>query len=131
MHRTLDRLAEQAPETPVVVLGFSQGACLAAEFVFRAPGRVTGLICLTGGLIGNQIEAAGPAAGSAGTPILLTGGDPNPHVPWARIEQTAEAYRRTGADVRLHRFPGKPHGVSMEELRLAAGTTARAVERAG
>ncbi len=68
VHRTLDRLAEQAPETPVVVLGFSQGACLAAEFVFRAPGRVTGLVCLTGGLIGDQIEAGGPAAGSAGTP---------------------------------------------------------------
>src|SRR5688572_12967827 len=36
----------------VVILGFSQGACLALEFAARNPRRYTAVVALSGGLIG-------------------------------------------------------------------------------
>ena len=133
VHRTIDDLTAQVPPAHVVVLGFSQGACLAAESVFSRGGSepLGGVVCLTGGLIGDAVRIPEVTPRLDGMPVLLSGGDPDPHVPWARVEETASAYRDHGAEVQTHRFPGKPHGISTEELRLAAGTTARAVERAG
>lgn len=106
------------------LLGFSQGACLAAEVTAREPMRVGGLIALTGGLVGPSINPADYAAADsplAGRPVLLTGGDPDPHVPWRRVEQTAAVLRDLGADVTIRRFPGRPHTITPDELALATG----------
>jgi len=40
------------PQKRVVVLGFSQGACLATEYVYRNSARYGGIAALSGGLIG-------------------------------------------------------------------------------
>src|SRR5690606_25344030 len=46
-----------------VLLGFSQGACLASEFAARNPRRYGGVVALSGGLIGNeQLTAVDPPA---------------------------------------------------------------------
>ena len=121
MHRTLDDLTAEVPPSRVFVLGFSQGACLAAESVLsREAGEpLGGVVCFTGGLIGDSVRIPGQAPRLDGMPVLLTGGDPDPHVPWARVEETASAYRDRGAEVNAQRFPGKPHGVSAEEVILA------------
>ena len=99
----------------VVLCGFSQGACLSAEFVAREPRRYGGLIGFTGGLIGATLDAAYPGE-LGGMPVFLGSGDPDPHVPWARVEKTGEVLRGMGADVTMRRYPGRQHTISGEEV---------------
>jgi phospholipase/carboxylesterase len=99
----------------IVVCGFSQGACLSAEFVARNPRRYGGLIGFTGGLIGATLDAAYPGD-LGGMPVFLGSGDPDPHVPWARVEKTGEVLRGMGASVTMRRYPGRQHTISGEEV---------------
>jgi predicted esterase len=110
----------------IVVAGFSQGACLATEFVASHPARYGGLIAFTGGLIGapgtlesrpNHVTGAGTEL--AGTPALLSSGDPDPHVPWQRVEESAAILRSMGAAVTTKRYAGRPHTVTPAELAAA------------
>ena len=107
------------PSDNVVLAGFSQGACLATEFVARHPRRYAGLIAFTGGLIGPpELDLAHPGD-LAATPAFFASGDPDPHVPWQRVQQSAEALKHMNADVAIHRYPGMPHTVVPEEIELA------------
>jgi phospholipase/carboxylesterase len=99
--------------------GFSQGACLSSEFVARNPARYGGLIALTGGLIGPPEADLHHPGNLGGMPALLSSGDPDPHVPWSRVEATAEQLTAMGATVKLQRFPGRPHTVLPQEIKAA------------
>ena len=103
----------------IVICGFSQGACLATEFVARNPKRYAGLIAFTGGLIGPPDADLKHAGDLAGTPALLSAGDRDPHVPWGRVEESARVLTGMGAAVMLKRYPAKPHMISAEERELA------------
>ena len=104
----------------VVVAGFSQGACLATEFVANHAARYGGLIAFTGGLIGSSGSLRhSPAGELVGTPALLCSGDPDPHVPWTRVEESAEILAAMGATVTTKRYPGRRHTITQEELELA------------
>jgi phospholipase/carboxylesterase len=103
----------------VVVCGFSQGACLASEYVARNPARYGGLIAFTGGLIGPPGADLHHPGSLDGTPALLSSGDPDPHVPWARVESSARELELMGAHVRLMRYPDRPHTVLKEEIEAA------------
>jgi phospholipase/carboxylesterase len=107
------------PSERVVLLGFSQGACLACEVVARHPRRYGALIAFTGGLIGPLGIDLQHDGSLSGTPILLSSGDPDPHVPWSRVEETAHQFERMGGGVQLRRYPGRPHTVLQEELETA------------
>lgn len=108
----------------IVIAGFSQGACLATEFVARNPARFGGLIAFTGGLIGppgtdfSQLPTAAPQ-GLAGMPALFSSGDPDPHVPWARVQESAAVLVGMGASVLRKRLAGRPHTITQVELELA------------
>jgi phospholipase/carboxylesterase len=121
-----DVVAKGVPTEKIVLCGFSQGACLSTEFVARNPAKYGGLIALTGGLIGTDAEVAAGAraAALAGTPVLMLSGDPDPHVPWARVEASAAILRGMGAEVTTRRYPGRPHTVTREEVELADGVVA-------
>ncbi|HEY4358643.1 MAG TPA: dienelactone hydrolase family protein [Acidobacteriaceae bacterium] len=114
-------LANEAgiPVERIAIAGFSQGACLTTEFAARNPMRYAGIVAFTGGLIGEELEAEYPG-NLAGTPALLSSGDPDPHVPWRRVEESAKILRGMGANVATHRHPGRPHTVTAEEVKLAA-----------
>ena len=121
---TLVRSVEQAglATRRIVLAGFSQGACLATEFVATHPARFAGLIAFTGGLIGPPGSIHVPTEASAplaGMPTLLAGGDPDPHVPWARVKESATVLRSLGAAVTTHRYPGRPHTISADEITHA------------
>ncbi len=104
----------------IVVAGFSQGACLATEYVVSHPARYGGLIAFTGGLIGPPGSLRQSSSGElAGTPALLCSGDPDPHVPWERVEQSAAILSAMDAKVTTKRYPGRPHTITQEELALA------------
>jgi phospholipase/carboxylesterase len=103
----------------IVVGGFSQGACLSTEFVATHPQRYAGLITFTGGLIGPPGADLTHPGNLAGTPAFLGSGDPDPHVPWQRVEQSAQVLAEMGAAVTIRRYPNRPHTVSAEEIDLA------------
>lgn len=120
-------LAEAAgvPRARIAVGGFSQGACLALEAVARAGGRWAGAFALSGGLIGRRdIDGAPPFDKAfdypgrlAGTPVFIGGSDVDPHIPLARMEQSADALRAAGATVELRVYPGLGHTVSPGEIQ--------------
>jgi len=89
----------------------------ATEFVARHPRRYAGLIAFTGGLIGLLDEPITLTGNLAGTPVLFSSGDPDPHVPWQRVQQSATLLEEIGAAVTTRRFPNRPHTVLEEEIR--------------
>ncbi|MEI9975564.1 MAG: dienelactone hydrolase family protein [Ignavibacteriota bacterium] len=109
----------------IVIGGFSQGACLATEFVARNAARYGGLIAFTGGLIGPPGTAFQYPGSLAGTPAVLGAGDPDPHVPWQRVQESADVLAKMGAEVTLRRYPGMPHTISRAEIDEARELMAR------
>ena len=96
----------------VVLGGFSQGACLAAEYALRFPGRYGGLLLYTGGFIGPP-GTVPPRMGSfEGTPAYLGTSDPDGWVPPERVRETAAALTTLGAVVELDVFAGMDHLVN-------------------
>lgn len=104
------------PQTKVAIMGFSQGACLATEYVARNPSRYGGLVALTGGLIGPEGTEFHYSGDLAGTPCFLGSGDPDPHVPWPRVKESAAVLRALGANVTLKRYPEMPHTINSDEI---------------
>lgn len=100
----------------VVVCGFSQGACLASEYVARNPRRYGGLAALSGGLIGESIDPGAYEGDLAGTPAFLGCSDVDPHIPAERVHETAEVLERLGASVDTRLYEGMGHTVNDEEL---------------
>jgi phospholipase/carboxylesterase len=107
------------PHDRIIVCGFSQGACLTSEFVARNPTRYGAVVAFTGGLIGPPDMDLHHSGNLAGTPALFSSGDPDPHVPWARVAASARQFTAMGAKVQLQRHEGRPHTVSAPELESA------------
>jgi predicted esterase len=104
------------PSTRIALLGFSQGACLTLEFVARHPRGYGAVMGLTGGLIGPPGTARDYGGTLAGTPVFLGSSDPDPHVPFERVQETAAVLTRMGASVELRRYPGLSHTINQDEL---------------
>jgi phospholipase/carboxylesterase len=111
-----DLLAQGISSERIVLLGFSQGACLTAEFVARHPRHYGAVIGLTGGLIGPPGTARNYPGSLAGTPVFLGTSDPDPHVPFERVKETEIVLKRMEAKVELRRYPGMPHTINDDEL---------------
>jgi predicted esterase len=100
----------------VALLGFSQGACLVSEFVARQPRRYGAVMALSGGLIGPPGTPRNYSGDLAGTPVFLGAADPDPHVPFARVQETQQVLDRMGGAVEIRRYPGMPHTINDDEL---------------
>jgi predicted esterase len=104
------------PPERLILLGFSQGACLTLEFTARNARRYGGIAGLTGGLIGPDDTPRDYTGSLDGTPVFLGTSDPDPHVPVGRVEETAAILERLGATVTTRIYPGRGHTVNMEEV---------------
>lgn len=112
-----------------IIVGFSQGACLSCEFVWRTKRRYHSLLAFTGGLIGQalpDLSTVSPTYG--GMPVLLSGCESDPWVPAARVRQTAEIFRKAGCSVTEWIDPGGEHAIREEEIALARGLLLRQAE---
>jgi phospholipase/carboxylesterase len=113
----LARIGEAGiPPERTLLLGFSQGACLALEFAARHARRYGGLVGLSGALIGPDDAPRQYAGSLAGTPVFLGCSDVDIHVPKERVQQAAEVLQRLGGQVTLQLYPGMDHSVSPAEL---------------
>lgn len=111
-------IAEAAgvPRDRIILLGFSQGACLSVEFAARNAVRYGGIACLSGGLIGPDGTPRNYAGNFEGTPAFLGCSDIDGHVPAQRVTESAAVLRRMGADVTIKLYPGMGHLVNEDEI---------------
>lgn len=113
----LERLAGAGlPAGRTILLGFSQGACLALEFAARHARRYGGLAGLSGGLIGPEGTPRDYPGSLAGTPVFLGCSDVDPHIPRERVLESARVLERLGGRVTHRLYPGMGHGVNQDEL---------------
>jgi predicted esterase len=104
------------PADRIILLGFSQGACLALEFAACNARRLGGLVALAGGLIGPDGTPRSYPGNLDGTPVFLGTSDPDPHVPVARVEESGRILERMGATVEIRIYPGMPHTINEDEI---------------
>lgn len=116
----VDGLIDQgfAPEN-IIVGGFSQGACLTAEFVVRHPRSYGAVVIFTGGLIGPPGTRWPSAPQLRDVPVYITGSTMDEWVPPERVEETARVLESNGARVTLKIFDGREHHVCEEEIAVA------------
>lgn len=100
----------------IILLGFSQGACLASEFAARHPQRFGGLAILSGGLIGPEVDIENYSGSFKGTPVFMGCSDYDPHIPRERVQETAEILEALNAEVTKKIYPGMGHTVNQDEI---------------
>ena len=105
----------------IFLLGFSQGACLATEWMARHPRRYGGLFALSGGLIGDQLAPEGYTGRFDGMPVFFGCSDIDAHIPASRVEDSARVFEAMGAEVDLRLYPGMGHTVNADEIGAVAG----------
>lgn len=120
--------AQGIPAHRIVLLGFSQGACLTLEYAARNPRRYGGVVALTGGLLGPPGGPLNHEGSLEGTPVFLGTGDPDPHVPVERVRESAEILEGMGARVELRVYPGLGHGVHQDEVIATRALMAEILE---
>jgi predicted esterase len=116
LERLLERVEETIPAQRVILLGFSQGACLALEFSARHARRYGGVVGLSGGLIGPDGTPRDYPGDFEGTPVFLGCSDVDPHIRMDRVVEAANVLRRMAANVNARFYPGMGHTVSREEI---------------
>ncbi|HEY0069345.1 MAG TPA: dienelactone hydrolase family protein [Chloroflexia bacterium] len=121
LERTLERVMEHVPAERVIWLGFSQGACLATEFVARHARRYGGVVGLSGGLIGPPGTPRDYPGALDGTPVFLGCSDRDPHIPAERVEESAQVFRALGGVVTARLYPNMGHTVNADEIGFVQG----------
>lgn len=100
----------------IVLIGFSQGACLALEYAARSARRYGAVIGFSGGLIGPEGTSRDYPGGFDGTPVFLGCSDRDPHIPATRVTETAGVFGRMGAKVDLQLYENMPHTIIEDEI---------------
>jgi predicted esterase len=103
----------------IVLMGFSQGACLTAESTVRNAARYGGVVLFTGGLIGPPGTSWNHEGDFAGTPVFMGCSDVDPHVPASRVDESERVFQRMGATVTKRIYPGMAHIVNDDEIAFA------------
>ena len=113
----LDMAADAGvPLERTVLLGLSQGGCLASEFVARNPRRYGGLVTLSGSLLGT--ETSDTYEGTIdGTPVLLGCSSKDPYVPAERVRDSAQMFEGLGGDVTSRLYDDLGHAINDDEIR--------------
>jgi len=106
------------PLERTVLLGFSQGACLALEYSVRhvVAGRYGGIVAWSGGLIGPEGTTWDYPGLLDGTPVFLGCSDTDPYIPRARVDLSREVLGARGARVTERIYPGLGHTVNQDEI---------------
>jgi predicted esterase len=104
------------PIERLMLLGFSQGACLSLEYTARNARRYGGICCLSGGLIGPDDTPRNYAGSYDGAPAFLGCSDVDSHIPAARVQESAGVLERMGAHVITRLYRGMGHLVNEDEI---------------
>jgi predicted esterase len=104
------------PAERIVLVGFSQGACLSLEYAARHGRRYGGVASLAGAVVGDEGDVRVDAGLLGGTPILLACGDADAHIPEARVRASAALLEARGGVIDLRIYPGLGHDIVGDEI---------------
>ncbi|MCB8953580.1 MAG: dienelactone hydrolase family protein [Ardenticatenales bacterium] len=107
------------PATHIFFLGFSQGACLALEYVARHARSYGGAIAYSGGLIGPDDAPRDYAGNLQQTPIFIGCSDVDDHIPEPRVHESGDILRRLGAITTIRIYPQMGHTINQDEIDFA------------
>lgn len=110
-------LRREAPGAPLLLAGFSQGACLSIEYACLGSNPPEALVALTGCRVGTA-QCVRPDAVPAGLPIYLTGSNADPWIPLEAMMAAARSLGQRGARLRADIFPGRAHEASDAEIAM-------------
>ncbi|MBZ9937783.1 phospholipase [Mesorhizobium sp. BR1-1-16] len=113
----------ELPGLPLLLAGFSQGACLAIEYLCAGLPPPEALAAFTGCRVGVPSDARVEAV-PAGVPVYLSGADADPWIPVSAFAEAVGTLGRRGASLRADLFPGRPHEVSDPEIAMLGGMLA-------
>jgi predicted esterase len=122
--KTIDRIVKEVETRgirtdKIFIGGFSQGACLASEYVIRNPRRYGGLIAFSGGYIGPLNMQRMSSGDLAQMPAFLGCSDVDPHIPLQRVKETSALLAGMGARVTEKIYPDMGHTVNDDEIQAA------------
>lgn len=117
------------PAERVILLGFSQGACLVLEFAARNARRYGAVVGLSGGLIGPDGTPRDYPNSLAGTPVFLGCSDIDPHIPKERVLESAEVLQRLDGNVDAQLYPGMGHTVNEQEMQAVQAIMANLMRK--
>ncbi len=100
----------------IILLGFSQGGCLALEYAVRNARRYGAVVGLSAGLIGPEGTRWGDAGSLAGTRVVLGCSEADPHIPVERVRESSRVLARLGGDVVERIYPGSAHTINDDEI---------------
>ena len=112
----------------IVLGGFSQGACLASEYVARNPQRYGGLLIFSGGVIGPLGAQRSETGDLDATPVFIGCSDVDAHIPLARVKETGELFTRLGGEVNVQVYPGMGHTINQDEIDQARAIVERVLD---
>ena len=99
----------------VVLVGFSQGACIVAEHLARRPEPYGAAAILTGALFGTAADRL-PVGSLGGLPMFFGIAQDDDWIPVAAARDTVDAFQRAGARCELHIYDDQEHGVNDDEI---------------
>ena len=104
----------------IVLAGFSQGACLAAEYIKRNPKQYGGGVIMSGGIIGSDTEATTiiRKGSLAGTPIYLGCDNHDFHIPKERVLLTEQVFTQLDAKITCRLYDNLGHTVHPEAIEF-------------
>lgn len=114
---TVSRIKEAGiAESSIYFLGFSQGACLALEYVTRNAKKYGGVVAFTGGLIGEKIHNENYKGNFDNTPVFIGTSNPDPHVPVERVYASSNILGSMGAAVTYKVYENMGHTINNDEI---------------
>ena len=99
---------------PTVLGGFSQGGTTSLAYALTRPGRVAGVVSLSGFLMNEAVLGAGPQALGA-TPVFWAHGTQDPAIPFSLALKGREQILRFGGKLHTVDYP-IGHGIVKEEV---------------
>lgn len=108
----------------IILLGFSQGACLTLEYAARNARRYGGVVGLSGGLIGPDDLQRDDHGSLDGSPVFLGCSDVDPHIQKHRVQHAAEVMTRLGGAVTARLYPNMGHTTNQDEIDAVRGLMA-------
>ncbi|HKK45860.1 MAG TPA: dienelactone hydrolase family protein [Balneolaceae bacterium] len=104
------------PTDHIILLGFSQGACLTTEFAARHPQKYGAIVGLSGGLIGDEVDSQNYSGSLEETPVFLGCSDHDPHIPKERVDETEKVFMQLHGTVIKRIYKGMGHTVNEDEI---------------
>jgi predicted esterase len=104
----------------IILGGFSQGACLVADYCARHAQKYGGVVVLSGGLIGSMEEILMQkwAGDLQKTPVLVGCDARDVHIPLEWVEKTIKVMNELGGVVSGRIYSGLGHTINQEELEI-------------